>query len=181
MSRYATVINHARKLSRLVTFVPSKIARPSSVASGGRGSSLFRWPEKNATYHVFSAFDADFCSKNENSPPSTGIGDQKLWKTCCDMDQKTGVFFWTSPKVGQKSWLNLGENLFFGDHVILDENNDSIWSKIDQNLGQDRLMFFPVTKTVYPNANSWLRDWLDLTKSIQEQCEKKVNTPNGNE
>ena len=43
------------------------------------------WPKKYAKYHVFSAFEADFCSKNENSPP-TEIGDEKLWRTCCDLD-----------------------------------------------------------------------------------------------
>ena len=65
-------------------------------------------------------------------------------------------------------WLNLGEDLFFfephqilpgktisipvktfffWDHLILDKKTDSNWSKIDKNLGQDRLMLFPVSKT----------------------------------
>ena len=42
----------------------------SSVA---RGTTAPHWPEKYAKYHVFSVFEADFCSKNENSPP-TGLG-----------------------------------------------------------------------------------------------------------
>ena len=45
---------------------------------------------------------------------------------------KTGVFFWTSPEVGQKNRLNLGEDLFFvflfcfGEHPNLDGKTVSI-------------------------------------------------------
>ena len=42
---------------------------------GGRGGySPTHWPEKYAKYkQVFSAFEADFCAENENTPP-TGLG-----------------------------------------------------------------------------------------------------------
>ena len=43
----------------------------SSVATGGL--QLPHWPKKYAKYHVFSAFEADFCSKNENSPPQRDL------------------------------------------------------------------------------------------------------------
>ena len=46
-------------------------------SQGGRGARTPHWPEKYAKYHVFRAFEANFCSKNENSPPN-GIGNQKL-------------------------------------------------------------------------------------------------------
>ena len=51
----------------------------SSVAwgEGGRvGLEPPHWPEKYAKSHVFSAFEADFCSRNENSPPPKEI----FWK-----------------------------------------------------------------------------------------------------
>ena len=38
----------------------------------------------------------------------------------------------------------------FGDHQYLDTKTDSICLKTDQNLGQDRLMLFPASKTVHP-------------------------------
>ena len=86
----------------------------SSIAKGGARAP--HWREKYAKYHVFSAFETDFCSKNENSPPPMGIG----MRTCEGLaviwtksKVKTGVFFWTSPEGGQKNRLNLGEDLFF--------------------------------------------------------------------
>ena len=54
------------------------------------------------------------------------------------------------------------KTFFFGDHLSSDEKTDSNWSKIDYNLGQDRLMFYPVSKTAPTEANSWLRAWLHL-------------------
>ena len=33
------------------------------------------WPEEYAKYPVFSTFEADFCTKTENSPPNV-IGDE---------------------------------------------------------------------------------------------------------
>ena len=44
----------------------------SSVAK--MGGSIPYWPEMNAKYRVFSSFEADFCSKNENSPAPNEIG-----------------------------------------------------------------------------------------------------------
>ena len=40
----------------------------SSEARGG-GCSLPHWPEKYAKYPAVYTFKADFCNKNENSPP----------------------------------------------------------------------------------------------------------------
>ena len=36
--------------------------------------SLSHWPEKYAKYHVFSGFEAEFCSENENTPPPPPLG-----------------------------------------------------------------------------------------------------------
>ena len=49
----------------------------SSVDRGAGGSSPPHWPEKYAKWHVFSAFEADFFSKHENSLPE-GI----WWPSC---------------------------------------------------------------------------------------------------
>ena len=59
----------------------------SSVARGELELPPPNCPEKYAKYHVFSAFEADFCSKNGNNPPNR-IGDQKLWRTRCDLDHR---------------------------------------------------------------------------------------------
>ena len=40
----------------------------SSVAREG-GAIAPHWPEEYAQYSVFSTFEANFCSKNKNSPP----------------------------------------------------------------------------------------------------------------
>ena len=47
-------------------------------------------PEKCAKYHVFSAFEADFCSNNENIPPMglasrscEGLAVKVVVKVCC--------------------------------------------------------------------------------------------------
>ena len=46
-----------------------------SVARGGGGLEPPHWSEKYAKSHVFGAFEADFCSKYENSPlPPKGFG-----------------------------------------------------------------------------------------------------------
>ena len=95
------------------------------------------WPEKCANYHVFSALEADFCSKNKNIP-STRLairsceGLSVIWTT------KLEFLFWIVLKVGQKKWLNLGEDFVFGDHLNLDKKKTiqtnqrsiKIWVKI---------------------------------------------------
>ena len=46
----------------------------SSSVAKWEGAQAPHWPEKYAKSHVFSAFEADFCSKNENSPPERDLG-----------------------------------------------------------------------------------------------------------
>ena len=51
----------------------------SSVARGEAGGlEPLYWPEMYAKSHSFRAFEADFCSKNENIPPPKGIWEPKL-------------------------------------------------------------------------------------------------------
>ena len=114
-------------------------------------------------------FEADFCSKNKNSPPN-GIGKQRLWRTCCYLDQKSEVFFsWSylklvkkmdwisvktfffffffwSPNFGRKNRFNCGEDLFFWRSPNFDTKSASIWFKTDENLGQVCLLLFPAFK-----------------------------------
>ena len=64
------------KKSTILVIQPTLRGIPiSNVAREGLQTP--HWPEKYAKYHVFSAFEADFCSKIENRPPN-GIGKQKL-------------------------------------------------------------------------------------------------------
>ena len=51
---------------------------------------------------------------------------------------------------------------FFLDQLNLGRKTVLILVKTNQNLGQDRLILFPASKTAPPTANSWLRYWLRL-------------------
>ena len=86
---------------------------------GGRrgGSSYSHWPEEYAKYPIFSTFEADFCTKNENSLPN-GIGDESWSRTWCEIEKKNWVSAW------RKTFFS-----FFGDHLNLDRETDSIWVK----------------------------------------------------
>ena len=139
----------------------------SSIArgvGGWGGSSFPRWPEKYAKSHVFRAFEADFCSKNENSPPKkfgsqscervTGIWPEKsfelviLAKKSVSISVKTFFFVWRSPVLGRKIRFNFRfrpKNLsqfqwrpFFLDHLFLGGKTASILFKNNENLGQGR-------------------------------------------
>ena len=100
------------------------IAYLSSVARGGYSPPL-AW--KVCKIARFECFWGRFSLQKWKQPPN-GIWEQKLWRTCCDLNQKIGVFFWSSPKVGwektffflqrslsfgRKNCLNFGEDLFF--------------------------------------------------------------------
>ena len=86
----------------------------SSVARGSvRGSSPPHWPKKYAKSHLFGAFEADFCSKNENSP-------LKVFKSrSCEgvavIRQEELCEF---PITAEKS---VSTFFFFGDHLFLGE------------------------------------------------------------
>ena len=56
------------------------------------GYSPPHWPEMYARYHVFSAFEVDFCSKNENSP-STGLGSKSCEGLVVIWTRKVEFFF----------------------------------------------------------------------------------------
>ena len=169
------------KRSEILPLATSNITIASSVAREGRGGGLEppHWPEKYAKSHVFSAFEADFCSKNENSPPKE-IGEPKLWRSCrhstgrtvwiCDFGRKIRLnfgedlffcfFFGDHLILGGKSVsisdfgreirLNFSEDLFFGDHLFL----EIIWFKINENLGQGCLQLSqPSKKAPTPSRN----------------------------
>ena len=66
---FEPVIEHfLEQVDTYTTTLSSRIRQLCSEARGG-GAAAPHWPEKYAKYHVFSAFEADICSKNENSPP----------------------------------------------------------------------------------------------------------------
>ena len=64
----------------------------SSLARGkaGEGAIATYWPEEYAKHPVFGTFEADFCTKNENIPPS-GIGNDNWSRIICDFNQKNWV------------------------------------------------------------------------------------------
>ena len=67
-----------------------------------------------------------------------GIVDESWSRTCSDIDQKN----WVSARMKTFSFL-----FFFEDHLNLDRKTDSIRVRSNENLGQDRLMLFPASKT----------------------------------
>ena len=85
----------------------------SSVARGAaEGGSSPHWPEKYAKNTFLGAFEASFCSKNENSPPM-GLASRICEGLAVIWTRKVEFFFWTAPIVVQENSLNLGEDLFF--------------------------------------------------------------------
>ena len=66
-----------KKNFRIRSFFRSKFKNNVSLSTSSiaRGATAPHWPKKYAKYHAFSAFEADFSSKNENSPPD-GIDEQ---------------------------------------------------------------------------------------------------------
>ena len=95
----------------------SSIARERG---GAGGSSLLHWPVKYAKSHVFCVFEANFCWKNENSPPK-GIWEPKLQSRCRDLTWKT---FWISD-FGRKIRFNSGEDFF----LFLFWRSPCFWAK----------------------------------------------------
>ena len=113
-----------------------------------------------------------FAPKLKTDPPN-GIGEQKLWRTCCYLDQKSGFFvfwsspteiwwrpfFWRSPNFGRKNRFNFGEDLFLGGIPWF-------WQKDCFNLIQNWRKFGSSSFTVVSSfqkapsfAKSWLRAW----------------------
>ena len=104
-----------------------------------------------------------FALKTKIAPPD-GIWDENWSRTWCYMEQKNSLsaltktffslfffffFFRRSLEIGQKNSLIFSEELFFnfGDHLNLGLKIDSICVKTNENLGQDRLMLVPASKT----------------------------------
>ena len=95
--------------------------------------------------------------KTKIAPPS-GIGNDNWSSIRCDFEQNNWVsawlktffpflFFLRSRKFGQKKRPNFDGYLFFaGDHQYLGTKTNSIRSKTDKSLGQDRLMLLPASK-----------------------------------
>ena len=92
--------------------------------------SVAHWPEEYAKYPVFSSFEADFCTKNGNSPPqwywrwelvkdlmwfrifTRKTGFQPCWRPFFWTEKPSQVlwrpfFLWRSPIFGHKNLLNL--------------------------------------------------------------------------
>ena len=98
------------------------------------------------------------------------MGKQKLWRTSCFVDEKSGVvfsgeqinfgeafFFWRSPEFGRKNRFKKGKHLFFWKSLNFDKKSSSIWFKTDENLGQVCLLLFPASKKAPTFAKFWLR------------------------
>ena len=74
-------------------------------------------------------------------------------------------------RISQGPDINSISCTFFWVHQNLDRKTDSIWVKTDQNLGPDRLMLFPASKTAPPPmANSWLRACFLKSSCVALKC-----------
>ena len=114
----------------------------SSVAGGGLEPP--HWPEKYAKSHIFSGFEADFCSKNKNSPPQRDLGAEVV-KELPWFGRKNRSNLWFRPKnLSQFRWRLF---FFFEDHLFL--GRKTVWisnfgRKIRLNFGED-LFFLEIT------------------------------------
>ena len=83
--------------------------------------------------------------------------------------QEPGVI--STKKTGLQSGWRPFSFFFFGDHLHLDGETDSIWVKTDQNLGQDPLMLFPASKSA-PPYSKLLATCLLTPLMISTACER---------
>ena len=79
------------------------VTASSSVAKREVGGlELPHWPKKYAKYHIFSAFEADFCSKYENSPTLPMGWAIRSCEGLAVIWTRKGEFFLAALNVGQK-------------------------------------------------------------------------------
>ena len=112
----------------------------SSVARGGRGDIAPPIGLKSMQNTLLLALVRPIFALK------TKIASHWLWQWELVKD-----LMWFRP---EKLGFSLAEDLFFGNQLNLDTKTDSIWLKTDQNLGQNRLMLIPASKTALPIANS---------------------------
>ena len=153
---------------------PPLWAVDSCVARGAGGLEPPHWPEKCSKTHVFSAFEADFCSKNENSPPQRDLGAEVVKDL---------------PWFGPAKWNNLLVELtqswwrpfFFEITCFRPEKSFeipisagisvSIWFKSNENLDQGRLKLAqPFKRAPSPFTKSWLRAWPWNNAKMCKKC-----------
>ena len=96
--------------------------------SQGRRRGLYpHWSEKYAKYHVFSAFDADFCSKNENNP-QMGLAIRSCEGFAAHWYRKV-EFFSSGPHlklVRKTDWIWV-KTFFFGNHPLSAGKTVQFW------------------------------------------------------
>ena len=80
------------------------------------------WPEKHAKLHVFGAFEADFCSIIENSPPPEGI----WWGSCEEVAVIRAEEPIEFPISAEKSVSISVKTFFFWDHLFSNGKSVSI-------------------------------------------------------
>ena len=114
----AIVRKHRVKIS--LVWVTSRAAR------GGGGARAPHWPEKYAKSHVLGAFEAEFCSKHENSIPQRDLGAEVVKELpCCGQKNAWNLRFRTK-KPSQFRWQPFF--FFFWDHLILGGKNLWFWN-----------------------------------------------------
>ena len=98
----------------------------SSVARGGARAPPLAWKVCKTT--LFGAFEAQFCSKNENSPPK-GIWEPKLWRSCRAADRRI-LEIWEFRWRSAEKYVSISVKTFFFFLEItrfLAEKNLWIW------------------------------------------------------
>ena len=89
--------------------------KPVGSQGGGGAWAPPPWPEKYAKSHVFGAFEADFCLKNQNSPPPKGFGCRSCEGVAVIRPEEPCEF-----PISAEKFVSISlKTSFFGDHLFL--------------------------------------------------------------
>ena len=158
--------NHTRhsKHSRLGKH--SKRSGLSSSEAGGRPGGRGSSPTiglKSMQKRTFLVLLRPIFAPKIKIAPLNGIGDQKLWRSFCDLNQKSGVLFsgLYLKLVGKTDWISAKTFFFFCRRSPnFDKKSALIWFKNDQIWVKFVYYFSSSQKSPPPPfANSWLRAW----------------------
>ena len=103
-----------KRAIRIISYCNRRTRTTSSVARGAGGLELPHWLVKYAKSYVFGAFEAEFSSKIENSPPHRNTAPPLTFEIPISAEKSVSksvktfffFFFWRPPDFGWKKRWN---------------------------------------------------------------------------